>query len=196
MNKKYFYWSAIVILTIYLSFNTIAKFAFERINSQMLGTKVSISKVKTNIVTGKFQIKDLKIYNPGQFKEPYLFEADEVDLTLSLRSLLTETVKIEDFKVISANIIYELDPELSIQENIEVIKENIKNYTNNDEPEKKIIVHNLIIDNCKFKYNLAEPKTHTIALSNIKIENIGVKENGVYLKQAGWQILLEILLKG
>ena len=130
MNKKYLYWGMGVALIIYLSFDIVTKIAFERVSSHILGTKVFTSTIKTNIISGKFQVKNLKICNPGKFKEPYLFEADEVDLTLSLWSLLTETIEIDNFKVISAHIIYELDPELSIQDNIDIIKKNIKNILN------------------------------------------------------------------
>lgn len=196
MNKKYFFGGALVILTVYLSFNTIAKIAFETISGHVLGTKVTTSEVHANIVTGHFQAKDLKIFNPEKFKEPYLFEAVKIDLTLHLKSLFTNTIRIDDIEITSGNIIYEIDPKLSIQDNIDIIKKNIQNYTNNDEPEKKVIIRSFIISNCKFKYNLDESKTHTITLSNVYIKNIGVKETGVYLKQAGWQILIELLLKG
>jgi len=83
------------------------KSGVEAAASDALGVAVDIKEVDLSIVGGKVTIKGLRVQNPPRYEHKNLLEMDEASVTTNIRSLATDTVRIEKVGLDGMNLVIE-----------------------------------------------------------------------------------------
>lgn len=65
----------------------------------LLDTKVEVQSVNINVFAGSVRIKELKIHNYKEYSTPYALELGHMFIDVSLTSLLTNKIEIEDVTI-------------------------------------------------------------------------------------------------
>ena len=162
-------------------------------------TNVSLAQVKLNLKEGIGVLNNYQQANPEGFQTKYAFRFDQAELDIDISTILDEVVIIERVFINHADIVYEFNDEKT---NFVELKKNIdKNAKkkNNDQinesvdekkktskqsrtkQSKKIIIRSFEMINTEVEAAMpfASSQTLSVQLPNIKLSNIGAKENGL-----------------
>lgn len=177
--------------------------------SEVTGTEVNLEGFSLHPTTGEAAIRKITIANPQNYKMPYLFELNNINVKVDIKSLTSDTVIIEDIIVDKPAITYEM---LSLtQNNIKEIQNNVNSYLNKSAPKdksttaseadsadqsagKKVIIRHLAINDATLSA-AAGDKDVSITLPDITMSNIGddSKKVGSNIPQVIAKILNKIL---
>lgn len=190
------------------SLSSIVSKLVNKYGSEVVGTEVNLSGFDLSLTEGTAAIGKLTVANPANYKQPYLFELNNVKVKVDLKSLTSDTIIIDSIEVNHPAIYYEM---LSLtQNNIKEIENNIKNYTarnqaqetqqeltaseeTSTESSKKVIIKKLSISDATLSAS-AGAENVSIALPTITMNNIGGSQNkGTNIPQAIAQIMTKIL---
>ena len=151
----------VAIVAVWISLGTIVKKAVNKIGSQVVGTEVVLKSFSLSPFSGSASIGGFTIANPQNYKSPYLLSLGGVSVKLDVKSLLSNTIIINDITVDKPVITYEM---LSLtQNNIKQLQENIskntassapatkKEETTKDKKEEKTSSKNVIIQKVTIK---------------------------------------------
>jgi uncharacterized protein involved in outer membrane biogenesis len=168
----------------------VVKNAVNRIGPAVLGVPVAVEHVRAYPVRGDIHIRGLIIGNPEGFKTDQLFSMGELNVDLSVKSILTDTIIIRKIEVVAPEISYEMTLRGS---NIGALQESLageKSETNETEtaeekpveaaPGKKLIIENFIISDGKVKLSLPGMMGTAVPLPlpGIHLTDIGKEEQG------------------
>jgi len=162
-------------------------------------TNVSLAQVKLNLKEGVGVLNNYQQGNPEGFQTKYAFRFDQAELDIDVGTILDDVVIIERVFINHADIVYEFnDGKTNFVELKKNIDKNIKkkNSDQKDKPvvdqektliqsktqqSKKIIIRSFEMINTEVEAAMpfASSQTLTIQLPNIKLSNIGAKENGL-----------------
>lgn len=167
--------------------------------SEATQTNVSLAQVKLNLKEGVGVLNNYQQGNPVGFQTKYAFRFDQAELDIDVGSILDDVVIIERVFINHANILYEFnDGKTNFVELKKNIDKNLKkkNSDNENKPigeqdkissqsktqqSKKIIIRSFEMINTEVEAAMpfASSQTLSVQLPNIKLNNIGAKENGL-----------------
>jgi len=97
----------IAILAISLAIDSTVKHAIEETGSRLAGTSVSVDRVSISPFTGKGEVNGFKVTNPDGFRDPYIFTSDHFFIKLSLRSLFSDEIIIDEIIITNPSVFVE-----------------------------------------------------------------------------------------
>jgi len=162
-------------------------------------TNVSLAQVKLNLKEGVGALNNYQQGNPEGFQTKYAFRFDQAELDIDVGTILDDVVIIERVFINKADIVYEFNDGKT---NFVELKKNIdrntkkKNSDKKNKPvkdqektasqsktqqSKKIIIRSFEMINTEVEAAMpfASSQTISVQLPNIKLSNIGAKENGL-----------------
>lgn len=162
-------------------------------------TNVSLAQVKLNLKEGVGVLNNYQQGNPEGFQTKYAFRFDQAELDIDVGTILDDVVIIERVFINHADIVYEFNDGKT---NFVELKKNIDKNTkkkNSDQKNKlvkdqektssqsktqqskKIIIRSFEMINTEVEAAMpfASSQTLSVQLPNIKLSNIGAKENGL-----------------
>ena len=167
--------------------------------SEATQTNVSLAQVKLNLKEGVGVLNNYQQGNPVGFQTKYAFRFDQAELDIDVGSILDDVVIIERVFINHANILYEFnDGKTNFVELKKNIDKNLKKKNSDKENKpigeqdkissqsktqqsKKIIIRSFEMINTEVEAAMpfASSQTLSVQLPNIKLNNIGAKENGL-----------------
>jgi hypothetical protein len=167
--------------------------------SEATQTNVSLAQVKLNLKEGVGVLNNYQQGNPVGFQTKYAFRFDQAELDIDVGSILDDVVIIERVFINHANILYEfndgktnfvelkknLDKNLkkknSDKENKPIGEQDKISIQSKTQQSKKIIIRSFEMINTEVEAAMpfASSQTLSVQLPNIKLNNIGAKENGL-----------------
>ena len=167
--------------------------------SEATQTNVSLAQVKLNLKEGVGVLNNYQQGNPLGFQTKYAFRFDQAELDIDVSSILDDVVIIERVFINHANILYEFnDGKTNFVELKKNLDKNLKKKNSDKENKpigeqdkissqsqtqqsKKIIIRSFEMINTEVEAAMpfASSQTLSVQLPNIKLNNIGAKENGL-----------------
>lgn len=177
-------------------------------------SSVSLAQVKLNLKEGVGALNNYQQGNPEGFQTKYAFRFDQAELDIDVGTILDDVVIIERVFINHANIVYEFNDGKT---NFVELKKNIdkntkkKNSDQKNKPveeqektssqsktqqSKKIIIRSFEMINTEVEAAMpfASSQTLSVQLPNIKLTNIGAKENGLLADEL-MKVLLDAMEK-
>ena len=162
-------------------------------------TNVSLAQVKLNLKEGVGILNNYQQGNPEGFQTKYAFRFDQAELDIDVGTILDDVVIIERVFINHADIVYEFNDgktnfvELkknidkntkkknSDQKNNPVVDQEKTSGQSKTQQSKKIIIRSFEMINTEVEAAMpfASSQTLSVQLPNIKLSNIGAKENGL-----------------
>jgi hypothetical protein len=162
-------------------------------------TNVSLAQVKLNLKEGVGVLNNFQQGNPEGFQTKYAFRFDQAELDIDVGTILDDVVIIERVFINHADIVYEFNDgktnfvELkkdidkntkkknSDQKNKPVVDQEKTSSKSKKQQSKKIIIRSFEMINTEVEAAMpfASSQTLSVQLPNIKLSNIGAKENGL-----------------
>jgi len=145
---------AVAVLGFYLFGKGMIKSGVEQAASKTLGVAVTIKDIDLSILQGKVGIKGLVVKNPKGYANENLLELSEARVSVNIRSLLSDTVDINEIKLDGTKLTME---QKGLTNNLKEIldrlpKEGEKPAT--EEKGKKLLIDRLEIANTNVKVKL------------------------------------------
>ena len=183
----------LVILCVasYLFGGYLLKIGVEAAATKTLGVGVHIDDVDISILRGAVEIEDLIVENPPGYTHKNLLELDDGRITASIGSLLTDTVRIKEFKLDHIDLVIE---QKALSNNLQDIIKAIpsgepKAEEETKEPGKKLRIDNLEITNITVKVKLlpipGRIDTVTLKLKPIRMTDLGSDDKLTVAKLTG-----------
>ncbi len=162
-------------------------------------TNVSLAQVKLNLKEGVGVLNNYQQGNPEGFQTKYAFRFDQAELDIDVGTILDDVVIIERVFINHADIVYEFNDgktnfvelkknidkntkkENSGQKNNSVVDQKKNSSQSKTQQSKKIIIRSFEMINTEVEAAMpfASSQTLSVQLPNIKLSNIGAKENGL-----------------
>ncbi len=162
-------------------------------------TNVSLAQVKLNLKDGVGVLNNYQQGNPEGFQTKYAFRFDQAELDIDVGTILDDVVIIERVFINHADIVYEFNDgktnfvELknnidkntkkknSDQKNNSVVDQKKTSSQSKTQQSKKIIIRSFEMINTEVEAAMpfVSSQTLSVQLPNIKLSNIGAKENGL-----------------
>ena len=181
----------VLILVINFYGGAIVKKGIETAVPPILGVPVTVEDVSFRLLAGKIGIKNLVIGNPEGFKSDYLFKLGTLKVSLNMKSLLSDTILIEEIRVLEPGVTYELALGSSnigkLLENLEgdepkeeKPKEEKAEKPESDKPGKKVIIETFEFASGEIgvKAKMLGGKGVTVPLPTILLKDIGKEKEG------------------
>ena len=162
-------------------------------------TNVSLAQVKLNLKEGVGVLNNYQQGNPEGFQTKYAFRFDQAELDIDVSTILDDVVIIERVFINHADIVYEFNDgktnfvELkknidkntkkknSDQKNNPVVDQEKTSGQSKTQQSKKIVIRSFEMINTEVEAAMpfASSQTLSVQRPNIKLSNIGAKENGL-----------------
>lgn len=185
-----------VIITIYVSIDSIIIDTIETEGSEITQTKVSVQKADFATSTGLTTLVLMKVENPKGFQSKHAFSFDKIEVWVDPETLAEDILHIKSMVLIAPEIVYEF---ASSSDNLSILKRYIENSAAKaaaqTAPAKRVIVDNFYVKSgvvvVKAEELRGERKTAKIA--DIHLKNIGKDENGLLPSELVHQLLIPVL---
>ena len=172
----------IIFLTIYVLVefigDSIIKSSLESNLSNSLKRETTINDLSIGYLSGKAEIKDLKISNkefPG-----ILLEIKNASAKLSTRSIFSNKIEIDEIILdgIDLNYYFNLNRNLKVEDNVKSIQENLKKSDKKASSSKEFIIKKLDLKNFNISANSDELNINQqISLKDMSFDNVGNTED-------------------
>lgn len=183
----------------YYYIDAIIKHGIEKYGSEITGVAVTVGDVKLGLPDGKFEVTNLKIANPHGFTNPTLFEASNISVSMNVKSIFEDVIRIGEIKIDSPAFVYENNGE---SDNIKVLTANIDKSSKSNEPtqasnsetkpQKKVTIDHFYLNKSKVTANLGNVINKSLNLPDIYLSGIGKDQNGITIADAAEQIFREV----
>jgi hypothetical protein len=170
-----------VVVLIHLLGNIALKTAIEAAAGKTLNVRVSVGDADLSIMGGTFGLQKLVIGNPPGYQHDKLLEADNIRVSASIGSLLTDTVEIKEITLDGIDLVIEQGlTSNNLQDIIKAVhksKEKAPSEETKQKPSKKLHIEKLEITNITVKAKLlpvpGKTGTVTLKLEPIRMTNLG-----------------------
>ncbi|MCA9473372.1 MAG: AsmA family protein [Nitrospirales bacterium] len=189
--------AVVLLLTLFL--NDMIKAGIERLGPELTGTPVTLTQTNLSVFSGQGQLEGLTIGNPSGYETGHALKVGNIQVALSLSSMLSGTLLIEEILIESPEIVVEGG---LTQNNLQQIQERVEAYASSnhegDQPdeettvnEAKVKIEHLRIHDARVQLalSLLDGNGPTISLPDIHLRDIGKKTDGTT-----WQDVTEQLL--
>ena len=158
--------------------DSIIKSSLESNLSNSLKRETTINDLSIGYLSGKAEIKDLKISNkefPG-----ILLEIKNASAKLSTRSIFSNKIEIDEIILdgIDLNYYFNLNRNLKVEDNVKSIQENLKKSDKKASSSKEFIIKKLDLKNFNISANSDELNINQqISLKDMSFDNVGNTED-------------------
>ncbi len=164
----------------------------------ILGVKVKLGSVKTDIAEQSATIHGLEIGNPSGFKSAHAPKVSSVSMKLDVSSLTKDVIVIRDITVLQPEVAYE---QKSGGSNLDVIQRNAEKYAaenfggqkgaDKNAPAKKFIIDHFTLTGAKADVTaeMLQGKSLTAPVPDVRLSDIGKKSNGATAGEVAKQIV-------
>ena len=192
--------SALIIIILFtaafdLILSSSIKTIVKNVGPKFTGTEMSLKGVSFSPFSGRCKIKGLIIGNPENFKTESAIKLGSFYMDISLTSLLSDTIIIEEIYINAPEITYEHS--LSHGTNIGSIIDNIKKADPKEEEKdavttkskkkssKKIVIDYFIIEDAKINLSttLLNGNSFSIPMPTIELRDIGKEKEGASIEE-------------
>jgi len=184
----------VAVLVIFFSLNSIVKAGVETVGPKVTGTAVTLDKVGLSPLSGRGALAGLRVGNPDGFTTESAFELGEVRVNLSPKSLLSDTIVIEEIVIAGPKVTFEGDISGS---NIARIRKNVEAFSSSSAPSaeskpsaqegekngKRVEIDRFVFKDgsVQLAAALVKGQTATVALPDIELKDIGKDSGGATL---------------
>ena len=158
--------------------DSIIKSSLESNLSNSLKRETTINDLSIGYLSGKAEIKDLKISNkefPG-----ILLEIKNASAKLSTRSIFSNKIEIDEIILdgVDLNYYFNLNRNLKVEDNVKSIQENLKKSDKKASSSKEFIIKKLDLKNFNVSANSDELNINQqISLKDMSFDNVGNTED-------------------
>jgi hypothetical protein len=160
------------------------KASIETAATKALGVDVALDDVSLSLLRGTLDLSDMVISNPPDYQHPNLLELGTGHVDVDLKSLLGDTVNIEDIRFDGITLVIE---QKGLSNNLNEVLASLPTGTEQKEeqeqeqtPSKQLQIANLEVSNVKVKVKLlpipGRADTLELNLTPIKMTNLGSDE--------------------
>lgn len=162
----------------------------EVVGSQVLGTEVTVASVAISPLNGSGSISGLEIRNPEGFDSDYIFQLEQVEVSLNAASLMSDVIEIESIIITQPEITYETR---ITADNVRALLENIggggdETAAADGESGKEMFIRDFRLLSPQVNL-VAAVATAPISLPDIELTDIGTEDNAATVAQ-----VLEVVL--
>jgi len=174
----------------FLYLDRIVTTGIEVVGSQVLGTKVTVASVTISPLNGIGSISGLEIRNPEGFDSDYIFQLEQVEVSLNTASLLSDVIEIESIIITQPEITYETR---ITTDNVRALLENIGGGSGeaaaaDSEAGKEMFIRDFRLLSPQVNL-VAAVASAPISLPDIELTDIGTEDNAATVAQ-----VLEVVL--
>lgn len=192
--------SVLIVAVLMLSLGQVIKSGIETVAPELLGAEVTVGSVRLSPFTGAATISNLVVGSPAGFSAPQVFSLDEVSVNLSVSSLLSDTIRIQEIRVTAPEITWEPGVGGS---NVAALQKNLSDdsasggssdgaQTSSSNRGKKVVIDNLYIDDAKVRLAVGGAAAG-VPLPPIHLTDIGKEGDGTSFGEAVAEVLAAIL---
>ena len=172
----------LVVTLIHLFGDRALKAGIETAATKTLGVNVTIGDLSLSLLRGKLELRDLVIDNPPGYQHPELLNIGRAYIDVTVTSLLSDTVKIEEIRFEDITMVIE---QKGLTNNLKEVLNALPSgqtapKSTTDEPDtegKKLHVDNLEISNVAVKVKLlpipGKADTLTLKVAPVKMTDLG-----------------------
>ena len=164
--------------------NGMVKSGIESTGSELTQTGVSVEQVSINPWSGSGSIEGLKIQNPEGFESEHAIVIQNFEISLDIRSILSDTLIIDEIIITEPNIsVIQKVP----QNNLRMLMRNMDEATA-DEPEaadsQTMLIRRLLVRNAQVTVtpNLGAQPSATVSMDEMELNNVG-RDGSATVKQ-------------
>jgi hypothetical protein len=193
----------IALVVIFFNLNSIVKKGVETVGPKLTKVEVRLGAAKLSPLNGNGELSKLFVGNPEGYKTPAAIEVGNVKVAVKLRSVLSDTIVVDEVNVQAPVITFEGGlggNNLSqILKNLEGSPDDVKPTPEGkpaSEGGKRFFVKDVVVNGGKINLSitgLGGGKTLTVPLPPIHLTNIGSENNGVTAAQLCKEILKPII---
>lgn len=188
---------AVAVAGVVLTADTLAKGAVEKGSERALGVRTSVGGVRLGVLGGDFGISSYAVKNPEGFTADHLFRLDRADLSVGWKSVLGDTVVVEQLSLEGISIDIEM---LDGKSNYAVVLDHMKGLRGKEstEPGKRLVIDDLVIRNvtghARFKAEkLGVDREATVTVPEIHMKGVGRKQGGVTISELSSIVLSRVV---
>lgn len=176
---------------VFTQLNTLAKPLTERIVSESLGVKVTIGSMNIVLQEKRVDVADVKISNPSGFSKPHAVTIDKV--SVALKALAENKVDVQSIAVDGTNVFLEVQKNTT---NLHALSGGIKGGQSEDP--LKVIIRRFAMNGAVLHPSVTlieRADLKPFKVSPVVLTNIGVRENGIFARDAAAQIARALIKK-
>ncbi len=187
--------AALVLLSIVaavgttLWLGTLVKTAIEQVGSHVTKTNVKLDNVDISLLRGLVQLERLEVGNPPGFAAPTAIKLGTARVRLDVRSILSETIVIDEILVEAPDITFEGFP----RSNLSAIQDNVKTVVPDGSSKpaeaaasrpasKKLLIRSFALSNGRVAASVGGQSLR-LGLPNIHLADIGKETGGATPEQ-------------
>jgi hypothetical protein len=188
------------VLTLPLTIGPIVKTAASVGGPKALGVTVSVGDVKLSPLAGNLVISQVKVGNPAGYSDKDAFAVEKVEVSLNIKSLLTDTIVVRKIQIDAPAISFESKDGTS---NFDAMMANAKKASAEEKAKtdkeqksgKKVVIEEFALNDAKVSYTagLTLGRALTIPLPSVTVRDIGKESGGVTAIDAVTQIINGVL---
>lgn len=193
----------IALVVVFFNLNSIVKKGVETVGPKLTKVEVRLGAAKLSPLNGNGELSKLFVGNPEGYKTPAAIEVGNVKVAVKLRSVLSDTIVVDEVNVQAPVITFEGGlggNNLSqILKNLEGSPDDVKSTPEGkpaSEGGKRFFVKDVVVNGGKINLSITGldgGKTLTVPLPPIHLTNIGSENNGVTAAQLCKEILKPII---
>ena len=184
-------------IIIFANLNTIARKGIVEVMSYVLKVKVSLKKADIKPFRGKAILEGLVIGNPEGYKTNEAFSVDRVEVTLNIKSFLTDEPTV--------TLVYVKNPHITLEQgftgsNLTKLTDNAEQIQSTEEKapkasNKKIKIDKIVVEGAKVSVSapILQGKALTIPLPRIEMNDFGGKKGRMTIAQSIKEFFNEII---
>jgi hypothetical protein len=171
------------------------KAGIETAASKTLKVDVTLEDIKLSMLGGTVELDNLIVANPEGYENPNLLEAGNIKVDVGIKSLMSDTVKIDNMIFNDITVVIE---QKGFTNNLQQILDSLPKPDNKEEKEeKKLLVKNLEMNNITVIINMlpipGNLDNFKLKLTPIKMTNLGT-DNKLSVAALTGKILTAIAL--
>lgn len=170
----------IVMVVFYFFGERVIKAGIETAATKALGVGVYIGEVELSVLKGAVEVREIIVSNPVGYSYKNLLELGRVNVKVSIKSLLDDTVHIEELKLDGVNLVIE---QKGLSNNLQDVINSItgKKQSESEPGGKKLRIDYLEVTNIKVRAkllpSLGRADTVILDLAPIRMSNLGADNN-------------------
>ena len=174
---------------IYLHFSDLAKNAAEKVASNALGVKVTISSLDVSLKEKKAVLHGLKIANPPGYKKPYIITADK--LHVELKAASKELVDINFVKVDGTVVNLEVNETGVNIQDLRNLAQQKKQRESVGSKQVRVIARKIVINTSTLNSSVSvlDKDLASLEIRPININGLGTGSNGKPAGQAVTEVM-------
>lgn len=197
----------LLVAALHLWLGSLIKRGVEQVGPRITQTSVTLRNADISLLSGRAELEDLTIGNPKGFHTPSAFRLHNATVRLDWKSVLSDTVVIEEILIDGPEITFEGTP---VGSNLGTIRDNAKAFASAESSEKaptpkrdaqqgsgkKVVIKQFTLTNPRANMLVraggVETKAQGVTLPDIRLKNIGNASGGASFHEVISTVLTSI----